>query len=190
MSVLEIYEHPILFPGAMVRAIISEKKTCTRRLLRPQPTLMDGVWRLSKPPTFWRNTETAAPNLFAWNPFGKTGMRLWVKETYALQPGGRVVYRADFDDAAQAPIPEQGWRPSLYMPRHFSRINLVITGSEVEPLNAITHADAVMEGFDSVIAFYNDWDRLYQKKPESLHVNNPWVWVTRFELMYIDQQHG
>jgi hypothetical protein len=74
---------PILFSGAMVRAILAGRKTQTRRIVKPQPEknipnensdgthgllLFDGVWKD-----------------YSWCPYGQPGDRLWVRETFCLQ---------------------------------------------------------------------------------------------------------
>lgn len=61
-------ERPILFSGAMVRAILAGRKTMTRRV--------------------GRHTEAMTANMMegeegAWCPYGQPGDRLWVRETWA-----------------------------------------------------------------------------------------------------------
>lgn len=95
------------------------------------------------------------------------------------------------------------WRPSLFMPRFASRINLQITGVRVERLNDISEADAIAEGikgeyFPSIgtgTMFYKDYlngkfglipSASYRTLWESINgvgswELNPWVWVIEFK---------
>lgn len=80
-------EHPILFSTAMVRATLDNRKTQTRRVIKPQPHYADGVWSYSsnRPDRLgscWKNgfnlsRLTVTRELC---PHGKIGDRLWVRE--------------------------------------------------------------------------------------------------------------
>ena len=135
-------EHPILFSGAMVRAILDGRKTQTRRALSQQPLEI-----LTKRPP-WEHTVTRQWNgckvwfaLMQRNPnrgtafrckYGEVGGRLWVKETFsdhgAFGSDGRIIYRSDIPGGKQP----NGlhWKPSIFMPRKSSRITMQITGVE------------------------------------------------------------
>lgn len=90
-------------------------------------------------------------------PYGQPGDRLWVKETHRpFVVTGRshgIEYaaggKAD-SDAAEWPAmftkATGKWRPSIFMPRWASRLELELTEVRVERLNAITEADALAEG--------------------------------------------
>lgn len=83
-------ESPILFNGAIVRAMLSGAKTLTRRVVRPQPIQ----------PSFLDATDAYQPRYkkgvlrFATArgvsslpcPFGNPGDRLWVGEAHAIFP--------------------------------------------------------------------------------------------------------
>lgn len=87
-----VKERPILFSGPMVRAILDDRKTQTRRVVHPQPS-----WRTKGPrhrlgdvyPWSWRlvarEEEIRAYRSFAC-PYGRPGDRLWVRESFRL-PG-------------------------------------------------------------------------------------------------------
>lgn len=75
-------EHPILFRGELVRAILAGSKTQTRRLVTPPvplacrnpvPILGTNVW------SFWHPSENGEGRKC---PFGVAGDRLWVRETF------------------------------------------------------------------------------------------------------------
>jgi hypothetical protein len=196
-------ERPILFSAPMVRALLDGRKTMTRRVVKPQPpfdcsyaingarthalcyqtskTLKNAVW---VPPTP-KSTDHRLPC-----PYGQPGDRLWVRETFALEPksyaGDKVIYRADEKPTSGA------WKPSIFMPRWASRITLEITGVRVERLQDITTADIDAEGVDN-----GHTNRMMGKRHEAMQsmawealwksINgaeswqaNPWVWVIEF----------
>ena len=78
----------------------------------------------------------------------QVGDRLWVRETYLESLTGVVCYRADYmiDETA---ISQGKWRPSIFMPRKYSRILLEITELKRERLQDISEADAKREGVES-----------------------------------------
>jgi hypothetical protein len=158
-------ERPILFSGAMVRALLDGTKTQTRRALRP-----DGKYRLDLVcPT------NGGPPIC---PYGQPGDRLWARETFFAwgrwetrfsTKKGRdewhfvdltdydhpYLYAANGVSDTQAFIKRRGdvqpmyWkRPAIFMPRAASRITLEITSVRVERLQDISEADAMAEGVD------------------------------------------
>ena len=171
----EIKERPILFSGAMVRAILSGQKTVTRRPVKRLALkwLDDGF-----EPSFVADPDNAMC------PYGQPGERLWVRESW-WQAGGwqstypeddegswfgskRVVYSADgstpnepnhyYPDglrngAYSAADPHRIWRhrPSIHMPRWASRILLEITAVRVERLQDISGDQAQAEGVDAAM---------------------------------------
>lgn len=166
-------ERPILFSAPMVRALLDDRKTQTRRVVKAEiPDDADEVF-------FWSGEayrqaglkKVAKTGLWArrnagpktWLgfigpcPYGVPGDRLWVREAWSESdcPGG-AMYRADCD-------PRQdtrgfGWRPSIHMPRWASRILLEITDVRVERLNNISEADARAEG----LQFQEGWMPQYR----------------------------
>jgi hypothetical protein len=78
-------ERPILFQGAMVRAILDGSKTQTRRIMNPQPVFTgystDLSWRHS---WAWKREELVGrrDEVLASCPHGKPCDRLWVRETF------------------------------------------------------------------------------------------------------------
>ena len=122
-------ERPVLFSGAMVRAILAGTKTQTRRVIAPVQPREDGLWPAGRDPV---------PDC----PFGRAGDTLWVRETWGPLAGG-VTYRA----TANTESPDGNrWRPSIHMPRWASRLSLEIVSVRVERLQAITGEDAAAEG--------------------------------------------
>jgi hypothetical protein len=74
-------------------------------------------------------------------------------------------------------------RPSIHMPRRFSRITLKVISIGIEELSKITDADVAAEGFGSREELFAAWDAMYSKRPELQAAQGPWVWVTEFEVM-------
>lgn len=90
-------ERPILFSGAMVRALLAGTKTQTRRVVKPQPA---NGWAFEAPPVFGRitsphpkrgkfgafirrglDTDFPETDLIVC-PYGMPGDRLWVRESW------------------------------------------------------------------------------------------------------------
>ncbi|EPH3384561.1 TPA: morphogenetic protein [Klebsiella oxytoca] len=169
-------ERGMIFNGEMVRALLDDRKTQTRRPVR-FPVLDKNL-----------GCELAgnelAGELSAGNylnsAFGKPGDRIWVREAYR--------FPASLDDVSPTGVGEMavatgyrkpwaptfyeftgtfsdGWtgfetppkvsgagklRPSIHMPRWASRITLEITDVRVERLNSIHDVDAMREGIQNL----------------------------------------
>ncbi|MBB0025134.1 hypothetical protein [Ralstonia pickettii] len=152
-------ERPILFSGAMVRAILDGQKTQTRRIMKNQPPAdtfrMDTFHHPKGQHYFWAYKEAFSGCELhpGWEPiccpYGQPGDRLWVREAWAEirppfspWPATMYVYRAG-DTRTDYGGP---WKPSIHMPRKACRIELEITSVRVERLNDCSEADAVAEG--------------------------------------------
>lgn len=76
-------ERPILFNASMVRAILSGQKTQTRRILKPQPQMVQGK-RIAP----WEGDGVTLMRLLEQTgkrcPYGQPGDRLWVRETWRI----------------------------------------------------------------------------------------------------------
>jgi hypothetical protein len=107
-------EHPIIFSGPMVRAILNDRKTMTRRVVKPQPEPSSGMgkaWRwahhdgrrisLGPRKLVAGSLETLLESMVEYCPYGKVGDRLWVRETWKTgwgwtEPDSEcIAYRAD-----------------------------------------------------------------------------------------------
>jgi hypothetical protein len=162
----EVKERPILFSGAMVRAILEGRKTQTRRVVKHQECHVEGavypaidfdgqvMTYAYVNPHSGENAKRYAISC----PYGNPGERLWVRETWshtgsgvwtiaAARSGaldGKVIYKATDEE----PCPGCWW-PSIHMPREFSRLTLEVVGVRVERLQEISEADAKAEGCES-----------------------------------------
>ena len=178
-------ERPVLFSAPMVRALLAGTKTQTRRVVKPRKDRDMGC-------------ELACCELAGEandgeyrNAYCAPGDRLWVREAWRIlgeSPDDTldmfdrddVQYRADDD---QSYIDK--YRPSIHMPRRFSRITLEVTGVRVERLQDISVEDCRAEGspYDSPIdvrAWYRDlWEQI--NGPDSWDAN-PFVWCIEFKL--------
>ena len=146
--------------------------------------------------------------------YGQSGDRLWVKETFyhwgkwiknGLTKKGRQAWKFNSLNSneclygATSPPAEPGkikrtevaWhkRPSIFMPRNFSRINLEIVKVRVERLQDISHRAALAEGVEYDVS-KPDGSPLarYQQLWESINgkgswAKNPWVWVIEFQRL-------
>lgn len=97
MRATERRERPIIFSGEMVRAILDGRKTMTRRVMKPQPVLVDNGTTWDWPKIVRRlgghdiSAASWAANLRAKDihleelcPYGKPGDLLWVRETWCV----------------------------------------------------------------------------------------------------------
>jgi len=170
---------PIIMDAESVRGILGGRKTQTRRVCRP--------------PAPYVPTDEGLDILFATEqlpcPYGQPGDQLWVKETWGLHYG--PVYRAT--DSGQC-CPSSGWKPSIFMPRRYSRITLRILSIRIERLQSISLHDVIAEGWprdremfpmvnttDKAVAWFEyRWNTINAKRGLPWE-SNPWVWVIEFE---------
>ncbi|QPJ91269.1 hypothetical protein HS042_24470 [Serratia marcescens] len=170
-------ERPVIFNSEMVRAILSGRKTQTRRVIANVSP--DNCIPLQKPTKTKDGIYTHVMDAPGHGlcPFGQVGDRLWVRETWAdVNHDGHpaIAYRADGglrvigEDDGEEEDPnlekywfaqwyadlisgaEGNWRPSIHMPRWASRITLEITAVRVERLNDISEEDAKAEGVRAI----------------------------------------
>ncbi|WP_110599759.1 hypothetical protein [Salinicola lusitanus] len=219
-------ERPILFSGDMVRALLEGRKTQTRRAVK-----INAAGRVQRAGKQWHIED---PNAAMACPYGQPGDRLYVKESHWAW--GRWETQFDAKKGRDAwhfidmtlecgksyqfkqPVPigtrfgvSPAWhkRPSLFMPRHASRILLDVSTVRVERLQEISKVDACREGLFAerydwrVSEFYLD-DMAYRSAPdaqvrysdprhafkelwESINgtgswAANPWAWVVEFRV--------
>ena len=158
-------------------------------------------------------------------PYGTRGDKLWVRETWRplegyedvkpsdIPEGEPIVYLEDcLRHPEKYPICNQPyeskydcspWKPSIFMPRWASRIELLIKNIRVERIQNITEEDAIAEsvghGFQmnsgwpdyqhinksgiceatqdtAIVSFATLWDSINEKRGFEWDVN-PWIWV-------------
>lgn len=167
-------ERPILFNAEMVKAILSGRKTQTRRVIKLP--LIDKNMGCELAGNELAG-EVAAGD-YRNSPMGQPGDHLWVREAFRMaksldihspsevaelslnagykNPWAPIQFEADggrtgkwtgFDTPPVVTEPGK-LRPSLHMPRWASRISLLITGVRVARLQDISQEDAQAEGFE------------------------------------------
>ena len=168
---------PILFSTQMVEAILSGRKTMTRRVIRPQPSKYDTEKIVN-----WNEVIYPTPKFLK-------GDILWVRETFTydsyFQDNSEIIiYKAD--DPNYPLNSGQKWKPSIFMPKEACRIFLKITDIKVERLQDISEEDAIKEGvkidyigsYRHCYGFVDLWKSI---NGEQSWIDNPFVWVISFE---------
>lgn len=185
----------ILFNTDMVRAILEDRKTVTRRVMKPQPRAIyydgkvyddDGLYVVAE------NQNGGVEQIEL--PY-RPGDILYVRETWQKNPygiGWPYFYKASPEEFDHAP---DKWHPSIHMPREAARIFLRVTDVRVERLQDITEEQALLEGarkeyqhyYDNIVTarevFRGIWDSTIKPADRALYGwdANPWVWVIEFE---------
>ena len=141
-------ETPILYKTEMVKAILDDRKTKTRRI--------NGLKKINENPDDYRyecfyegfalfvEKKYELPFLYKC-PFGQPGDLLWVRETWGEIIDG-IVYKAS--DLPENVVDNLKWKPSLFMPKSACRLWLRIKDIRVERLQNISEDDAIAEGID------------------------------------------
>jgi hypothetical protein len=192
-------ERPILFSAPMIRAILEDRKGVTRRVVVPAVVNKHG--ELEPGPEVFGAYDIDGE----WGtrcPYGQPGIRLWVREGFALERkyDGMSPTAAYEHAERRGLLPMKVWRqatdadtpgvgkrrPSIHMPRWASRILLDVTDMRVERLQEIDHVDAEREGvepdepgFSAVPPFARLWNEINARRGYSWE-KNPWVWRIAF----------
>lgn len=97
----------------------------------------------------------------------QVGDRLWVREAFGAPGLGFDApphYRADDD----RPEIAWTWKPSIHMPRRYSRLTLTVTERRVQRLQEITWEDAESEGVWFGSQEYRDQVCIWRDAPNAL----------------------
>lgn len=200
---------PILFNAEMAQAVREERKTVTRRVVKPQPPEH----------TYLQHTH----GRFAWS-FWQEGDKHWARAPYqkgeilympepwrCMGMFGETGYAVGFKDgetvrfmfrdkdraerwAKYGNKPFEQWQSPYFMPREAARIFLRVEDVRVERLQSIETAGIEAEGIgreplDEVgEEFYRGmfsdlWDSTIKAADRAMYswAANPWVWVIRFK---------
>lgn len=169
---------PILFNTDMVRAILEGRKSCTRRIVKPQQLIgmLPDKCKNGAPEEFLKEkklmfkpycdmTDIELINTAYKAPY-QPGDILYVRETWqylyeldeneqVIEDTGKYYYAATDTIPFDTYVDENGvkhdhapWRPSIHMPKEAARIWLKVTDIRVERLQEMEKLDAVKEGID------------------------------------------
>jgi hypothetical protein len=188
----------------MVRAILSGAKTQTRRT---SGLSANGNLAELKGKTFDPSIPHHVEAMLERCPYGQSGDRLWVRETFCPRyfDDGRTGYRADYDAALVGDVvPVPKWKPSIFMRPSESRITLEVVCVRIERVQAIAEEDAKAEGVSTSLpakingelgtvhtfgedahrkAFALLWDGINGKRAP--WASNPWVWAVGFRRVIV-----
>ena len=189
-------ERPILFNAEMVRAVMDERKTQTRRVIKPQPVIPEGFNECHWSTSLLLSTTTKEGVKTEFNPPIKDS-DIWcattenIKDSYVRKGIGQVFWTCPYgkvDDRLTVVDTD---------------IKLEITDVRVERLQDISEDDAIDEGADMPllspedgglsetrrrireIAFPVLWNSIYNTDPVKGWDANPWVWVIEFKRVEV-----
>jgi hypothetical protein len=157
-------EHPIIFSGPMIPALMSGAKTQTRRVVRFQlneiherghPRQLLGDWALSDVGEvsggvldYQAQTDVDDYRVCSVRcPYGKSGDVLWVREGLCRTLASGIIYR---DGAFVSPGRvwpwKRRWLSARFMPKWACRLRLEVLNVRVQRVREISHADIRAEG--------------------------------------------
>lgn len=186
---------PILFNTDMVRAVLDERKTVTRRAIKP-PYYIDDEEVCCKSGTAMHKGTDVTHGMPYPDSFYIPNSIIYVRETWAK--GG---FRDDRNDwkyyykADKCNPPLIKWCPSIHMPKEAARIFLHVTDVRIERLQDIDDEGAKAEGANygigisdkmketAIDRFAKIWNNTIRKN-DLLSYGwdaDPWVWVIEFE---------
>lgn len=204
-----VKERPILFTGAMVRAILAGTKTQTRRLVKPKDAhrldICDGELIHVHAPDCPGFCDFACAE--DRSPYGAPGDRLWGRESIKLVcKAGEWADSVYVADGRPTKADAWPWKrpvlPSIHCPRGLSRLLLDITDVRVQRLQEISRGDCADEGWPvdaerrEIARMYRDLGddeatddeaiEWYAGLWESINGSgswdrNPWVWAVSFK---------
>ena len=170
---------PILFNADMVRALLANRKTVTRRLVKSLSGIEvpQGKQFFVSPRSgavYWKGEDRqllidGKPVVAPYRP----GDILYVRETWAEWWLGGYIYKADNPDRK---FDVGCWHPSIHMPREAARIFLRVTDVRVERLQDITEEQAKAEGAIDNRHFIhdsgNEYDTLHSAREHFVEIWN------------------
>ncbi|ELE3724398.1 hypothetical protein RC581_004328 [Salmonella enterica] len=199
-------ERGMIFNAEMVNAILSGRKTQTRRPIKWKQTRFTEIAERDDGSLWpWAEDCERGGDIWFACPYGEIGDRIWVRETFRVHSRATdvatLVYRASVRNSwteqthrvpvavCNKPATPEKWTPSIHMPRWASHITLEITDVRVERLRGLSEEDAksegiipsaggVLPGWEYRINFRDLWMDIYGTDNWEA---NPWVWVIEFK---------
>lgn len=192
----------MLFSSEMVRAILDERKTQTRRPARDCRIDSHGnAWQGNR---YFGQDMRGTPHVDRWRKPCDVGDRIYVRETWSYYYFDSdtkkqfYYYKADYPDFEKGFTPEgwdsrppaaggDRWYPSIHMPKAAARIWLGVTDVRPERLLDISSHDANCEGFTEAgthprAEFLAAWNQLYGYGAAEA---DPLVWVIEFKQIEV-----
>lgn len=184
---------PILFNTEMVEAIVSGRKTQSRRPIKYNKVIANPELGFS---AFSNDDEFSVRGKHEDGKYGESVFKLpystddilWVRETWRLtdflhssDDNYGYIYKAsqngrDWEENSEGWM----WKPSIHMPKVAARIFLKVTNVRIERLTDISESDAEKEGVHKI---YTDFGsgipifKNYMVKKDELE-SNPWAGMT------------
>lgn len=170
---------PILFNTETVQAILEGRKSCTRRIVKPQQFvgMLPDKCKNKVPEEFLKEkkfmfkpycdmTDIELINTAYKAPY-QLGDILYVRETwhkYNKRVGeGKSCHMEEFygykASVANSEDANEPWKPSIHMPKEAARIWLKVTDVRAERLQEITAESALLEGTDKYIHLNGKFDK-------------------------------
>lgn len=192
----------MLFSSEMVRAILDERKTQTRRPARDCRIDSHGnAWQGNR---YFGQDMRGTPHVDRWRKPCDVGDRIYVRETWSYYYFDSdtkkqfYYYKADYPDFEKGFTPEgwdsrppaaggDRWYPSIHMPKAAARIWLGVTDVRPERLLDISSHDANCEGFTEAgthprAEFLAAWNQLYGYGAAEA---DPLVWAISFKRIEV-----
>lgn len=187
---------PILFNTEMVRAILDDQKTCTRRVVKTRRKDACGFYVTKSPDGSFAGAyeydEDGRMFESQLIPPYKPGDILYVRETWQclcdldgneniIEGTDKYYYKATdtlpifgYIDTAGKTHENVPWRPSIHMPKEAARIWLKVTNVRVERLQEITEDGAKTEGAIDNRGFIhspeNEYDRIHTAREHFIEI--------------------
>ena len=148
----------ILFNTEMVKAILEDRKTQTRRFPFPAEDLKE--FRSADYPDGWWYKGRVFRSFYEFIRYPQSprckyriGDILWVRETWSTHYDGihdelQFCYKADGIDLKSECLPGENnrWYPSIHMPKEAARIFLQVKNVHLERLQRVTNESSLAEG--------------------------------------------
>lgn len=186
----------------MVKAIIEDRKTMTRRIVKYNKIIKDAECGFSP---FTPDGHFTVRGIHENGEYGESffklkyqvGEILWVRETWQhtrilnLHPQNEnygIVYRAD-NGGWEENCFGWTWKPSIFMPKEAARHFLKVVAVRIEKLHDITAEDIKAEGVSYTMDYYpilfESWQELWIRiNGQESWDSNPYVFVYKFEKVH------
>lgn len=192
----------ILFKPEMILAILENRKTMTRRIIKPRigdgrfDVVRNGHGELCDIQALDENDNHVGT---VYCPYGEVGDVLYVKEGFEIFGWDKETRNVTFTYSDQvyneAILTEDEWRKfncwknrsgsksPLFMFKSLARIFLEITDIKVERVSEISEEDAKAEGVEKLAPFvsYTTYFEQLWNKINGEETWNSWVWVISFK---------